>query len=279
MGIVDDLSRQLRESKQQLVPRKNSIGLALGGGAVHGAAHIGVLRAMEEYGLEPTAISGTSIGAMVATLKAFGVSVADMDKAARQMKWMDISRVRWKGLGLLSNDGIYEVLKRFIKPGTRIEDASIPLFLVTVDIASGEKLVMQEGDLFSAVAASTAIPGIFNPVELDGRFLVDGGLLENIPISPHREAGVERIIAVDLSARDSINPPNNILDVITNAVSISIRSTTKHQLREADLIIEPELAGISAVDVDGVPGLINLGYAAARYTLKDYLRSSPSKAT
>lgn len=275
MGIVDDLSRQLRESTQQLLPKPGSTGLALGGGAVHGAAHIGVLRALEEHGIEPGAISGTSIGAMIAALKAFGVSVVDMDKAARQMKWMDISRVRWKGLGLLGNDGIHEVLKRFIKPGTRIEDAPIPLFLVTVDIASGEKLVLKEGDLFNAVAASTAIPGIFNPVELDGRYLVDGGLLENVPVSPLRAAGVSRVIAVDLSARDAITKPENILDVITNAVSISIRSTTEHQLQNADLIIEPELAGISAVDVDGIPGLINLGYAAARYALRDYLPKAP----
>lgn len=248
----------------------DSLGLALGGGAVHGAAHVGVLRALAELGLKPDRISGTSIGAMVAALYAFGVPLDEIEDSARSLKWMDISRLRWGNLGLLSNEGIADVLHRHIPKGARLEEAQIPLTVVAVDIANGEKCLLSEGDLVSAVAASTAIPGIFAPVRQGDRYLVDGGLLENVPVSPLRQAGVDRIIAVDLSAKESLRPPEGLLDVITNAVSLMIKTTSRQYLDEVDLIIAPEIDGISAVDVAEIPRLIDIGYDAARSALVDF---------
>lgn len=250
-----------------------ALGLALGGGAVHGAAHVGVLRALHEHDIIPNLIAGTSIGAMVAALYAFGVDLADIEKGARGLKWMDISRLHWNGLGLMSNEGIADVIHRYIPADTRIEEAQIPLAIVTVDIASGEKVVLREGDLATAVAASTAIPGIFSPVRLGERFLIDGGLIENVPVSALRDAGAKRIIAVDLSARERLSAPDSILDVITNAVSLSIKNASRQHLQGVDLVIEPDVDGISAVDVEQVPRLIELGYEAANLSLKSFSRS------
>ncbi len=249
------------------------LGLALGGGAVHGAAHVGVLRALHEHDITPNLIAGTSIGAMVAALYAFGVSLDDIEKGARSLKWMDISRLRWSGLGLMTNEGIADVLHRYIPKGTCMQDANIPLAIVTVDIASGEKVILRDGDLATAVAASTAIPGIFAPVRLGERYLIDGGLIENVPVSALRDNGADKIIAVDLSARETLTAPDSILDVITNTVSISIKNASRVHLQGVDLVIEPNVDGISAVDVEQVPRLIELGYEAANATLADFAHS------
>lgn len=251
-----------------------SLGLALGGGAVHGAAHVGVLRALHEHQITPNLIAGTSIGAMVAALYAFGVDLADIEKGARGLKWMDISRLHWNGLGLMTNDGIADVIHRFIPEDTRIEEAGIPLAIVTVDIASGKKVTLREGDLATAVAASTAIPGIFAPVRIGEHYLIDGGLIENVPVTALRDAGARKIIAVDLSAKESLSAPESILDVITNTVSMSIKNASQVHLRGVDLIIEPDVNGISAVDVEQVPRLIELGYTAANSSLASFSDSS-----
>lgn len=248
----------------------DSLGLALGGGAVHGAAHVGVLQALHEHKIIPGLIAGTSIGAMVAALYAFGVDLKDIEAGARSLKWMDISRLRWNGLGLMTNEGIADVVHRYIPSGTCIEEAGIPLAIVTVDIASGEKVILREGDVATAVAASTAIPGIFSPVRLGDRYLIDGGLIENVPVCALRDAGAKKIIAVDLSAREKLSAPESILDVITNAVSLSIKNASRVHLEGVDLIIEPNVDGISAVDVEQVPRLIELGYEAANASLQDF---------
>lgn len=247
--------------------RNGSFGLALGGGAVHGATHVGVLRALEEFQLQPTRLAGTSIGALIAALAAFQVPLDRIHAAALELDWLDISRLSWSGLGLLKNTGIAKVLDKLIDDQACIEDAKIPLAIVAADLASGERIVFKEGSLHTAVMASTAIPGIFAPVEVDGRFLVDGGLLENVPVRALREIGAEHIIAVDLSAKEDFHPPRNLLDVMTSAISLSIRHTSRLHTENAVLTIEPDIAGISAVDVKEIPNLIKVGYVAMREAL------------
>ncbi|MBT8444544.1 MAG: patatin-like phospholipase family protein, partial [Gammaproteobacteria bacterium] len=182
--------------KKQLKDR-NKIGVALGGGAVYGAAHIGVLRALEEAGVSIDYVAGTSIGAFVAAMFAAGVSLDDAEQTLLDLGWLDISRISPSRMGFMSNDKLGKELER-VAGIDAIEDADIPLGIVATDICSGECIVLTEGDLSLAVRASTCVPGIFIPVEEDGKVLVDGGLVDNVPVSAVRDLGAEYVIAVDV---------------------------------------------------------------------------------
>ena len=156
------------------------LGIALGGGAALGAAHVGVLKALFEQGVKPEFISGTSIGAFVAAHVAFGTSIDDLEKIATDLDWLDITGLKLSKLGILSNERLGQsVLDQFGK--VDIQDADIPLSMISTDISTGEKVVLNEGPLYKAVMASTCLPGVFTPVEWDNMLLVDGVLCENVP--------------------------------------------------------------------------------------------------
>lgn len=168
--------------------KNKKIGLALGGGAVLGAAHIGVLKALEDYGYEITSITGTSIGAFVASLYAFGLPVAEIEKLALKLRWIDISELSLSQFGLLSNENLGDIVIENIT-GENIEESKIPLAVIATNITSGEKVVLKEGNIKSAVMASTCLPGVFIPVNINNDLLIDGGVTENVPVSPLLEMG------------------------------------------------------------------------------------------
>lgn len=245
---------------------KNS-GLALGGGAVLGAAHIGVLRALKEYEVKINYLSGTSIGAFVAAFVAFGKSWEEIEKIASELKWMDISGITISRYGLLSNEKLGELITKHIG-NKNIEDASIPLAIIATDISSGEKVVLKEGSVAKAVMASTCIPGIFKPVEVGGKMLVDGGIVENVPIYTNREMGADYVIAVDLNAKHAYEKPKNIIDVMTNSFHFLIQQTDKLQTEDADLLIQPDLSKFNGSDTKQIKELIKKGYEDANLCLK-----------
>jgi NTE family protein len=176
---------------------ESTLGLALGGGAVLGAAHIGVLQALEESELEVTHLAGTSMGALVGSLFAFGITGAEIEALAEELRWPDVTGFLPSKLGLFSMDRLANTLRKHLGE-VRVEDARVPLALLAADISTGEKVVMTDGDLATAATASACVPGLFIPIEREGRLLVDGGLLENLPVSPLRAWGVDRVIAVDV---------------------------------------------------------------------------------
>lgn len=248
-----------------------SIGIALGGGSVLGAAHIGVLKALEESGIQPNFISGTSIGAMVAAFYAFGVDTDTIQEIAKDLKWMDISRISISGMGLLSNDKLGNVLDK--KIGKRnIEESKISLAIVATDLSNGEKVVLREGDLATAVMASTCIPGIFIPVETDGRILVDGGLVENCPTSVLEEMGADRIIAVDINARRLYKKPDDIIEVVTNAFDIAMENLSRPKSDGVDLLIRPKLTSYNRTDTgpEKILEIIEKGYLETKKVLEEY---------
>ena len=238
-------------------------GLALGGGAVLGAAHVGVLRAIEEYGIKVDAVAGTSIGALVAALYAFGRDWKDIGEVARHLHWFDISSVSPSQYGLLNNQKMGKKICDLLGDVT-FKDTLIPLAIVTADISSGEKVVLREGNVGNAVMASSCIPGIFKPVQHDGRMLVDGGIMENVPIQPLRDMGMDYVIGVDLNTRHSYKKPRHIIDVIMNATLIMMNTATKIQASEADLMLSPDLSDYNLVDTSQVDDLIEEGYREAR---------------
>jgi NTE family protein len=243
-------------------------GLALGGGAVLGAAHVGVLKVLEEKDIPISYISGTSIGAFVAAFYAFSKKTVDIQEIASKLKWMDISGISFTGNGLLSNDKLGELIVEYIGD-KNIEDADIPLSIIATDISTGEKIVLKKGSVAQAVMASTCIPGIFNPVEIDGKLLVDGGIVENVPIDTVKEMGAGYVIGVDLNANNNFRRPNNILDVIVNSFNLMLKAAVEFQTKDADLLITPDLSSFNMIDTDQVEGLIKQGYNDGLERLKE----------
>ena len=235
--------------------------LALGGGAVLGAAHIGVLKAIEENNIYIEYISGTSIGAFVAAFYAFGKSWEEIRDIALELKWIDITRLTLSKYGLLSNAKIGELIQEHLG-NKNIEDAEIPLAMVAADASSGEKMVLDRGPVAEAVMASTSIPGIFIPAKIDGRMLVDGGIVENVPIPTVKALGAEYIIGVDLNANHTYQKPDNILDVIMNSFHFIMMHAAKFQTEIADLLIKPDLSSFNRTDTSQIKDLINAGYFA-----------------
>lgn len=244
------------------------IGLALGGGAVLGAAHIGVLRALQELEIEINAVAGTSIGALVGALFAFGKGWEEIQNIALNLKWLDAAAPMLSQYGLLTNRKLGETLKDVIGD-VEFSQAKIPLAMIAVDIASGEKVILDHGNVAKAMMASTCIPGVFTPIDLDGKMLVDGGLMEIVPITPLKEMGVDRIIAVDLlTTRHTKRKPQNLVDIMLNSYHIALRNACNQYIAQAEIVIAPDLAGFNTIDTHQVPDLIQLGYEAALNALQ-----------
>ncbi len=174
------------------------VGLALGGGAVLGAAHIGVLKALEEKGIGADLVSGTSVGSFIGALYAFGMNWEKIDAVAGDLKWLDVSRISISQYGLLSNSKLGDLIEEFLGDVT-FEDSPIPLAVVATDISNGEEVVLGKGSVAQAVMAA-AVSRDICPRGDRGRLLVDGGVVENVPIAPLQSMGAEFIIAVDLNS-------------------------------------------------------------------------------
>ncbi len=244
-----------------------NIGLALGGGAVLGAAHIGVLKAIEEKGIEIKFITGTSIGAFVAALYAFGKNWKEINEITSELKWMDITSISLSRYSLLSNEKFGALLKKHIGD-KNIEESNIPLAMIATNAATGEKVILTKGSVAKAVMASTCIPGIFNPVVIDDNMLIDGGIVENVPINTLRKIGANFIIGVDLNANHNYQKPGNILDVLMNSFHFIMQQAAKLQTEDADFLIKPDLSAFDRTDTTQIVGLIEKGYEDALVALE-----------
>jgi len=176
----------------------NRLGIAFGSGAARGLAHIGVVGVLEEEGIRPSAISGTSIGALVGALYAAGVPAADMADVARSIDWRSLARLVDPILptrGLIDGRKITDFFSELL-PVRDFTDLQIPLAMVATDVETGETIVLKQGDLLSALRAAIAFPGIFPPVCFGDRYLVDGGLCHPVPAAIVRELGATRVLGV-----------------------------------------------------------------------------------
>lgn len=238
------------------------LGLALSGGASRGIAHVGVLKALQENRISIDCISGTSIGALVAALYAFGIPVEDIYRQALEMSWLKISSLHFSRTALLSNKVMGEIIENFIGDAA-IENSPIPLAIVATDIATGEKIVLRKGNIARAVMASSAIPGIFAPLRIDGRLLADGFLVENVPVFPLREMGAEVIIGVSLNTLKAYREPDGIINIMMNAFDIAIDHNTIVSSQYADVLIAPRLAGITTEESEESQLMFDEGYKSA----------------
>ncbi|MFO7944255.1 MAG: patatin-like phospholipase family protein [Anaerolineales bacterium] len=247
---------------------KKKIGLALGGGAVLGNAHIGVLKTIDELNIPVHFISGTSIGAFVSAFYAFGKSWEEIESFSKDLNWLDLTGLSISKLGLLSNQKLGNVIKKNIG-NVNLEDADIPIAMVATDITSGEKVILSKGDVATAVMASTCIPGVFIPVEIEHKLLVDGGIVENVPVSPLINMGADFIISVDLNAEHHDKKPENIVEVLLRIYDFTLKAATELQTEKADIQIKLDLSQFNMVDMNQADQLIHIGYVEAKKALSN----------
>lgn len=271
-----------KERTRQKKDRKKSIGgvrvgLALSGGSAVGIAHIGAVRALREAGVDIVAVSGTSAGSVVAACVAFDIPEERMIEVSRRLSWSNISDFGYSKLGLNSNRPVGALVEELIGD-VRIEDAKIPLAIVAADIDTGEKVVFRKGKLTEAIRASTCIPGFFVPVEIDGRRLVDGGIVENLPLPSLSQSRVDVRIGIDLGYWSTIHTAKNVLDVVTNSYAILVRGQGDQKSGELSrsCIVRPHLEGFTISDFKRMDELIDVGYRAMRERIPSLRRRAAS---
>jgi NTE family protein len=255
------------------------IGLALGGGAARGFAHVGVIQVLEEAGIRPALVAGTSAGSLVAAIYASGKSGQQLQQVAETMEEATIAD--WSlpifGRGLLRG----EALARYVNGQVNarlIENMPLPLGIVATDLITGQDMLFQRGDTGTAVRASSAVPAVFQPVKITGRDYVDGGLVSPVPVRAARKMGAELVIAVDISSPPDANLATGTLDILLQTFSIMGKSINTFELRDADVVVRPVLAGISSSDFGARKRSIDAGRQAMLAALPQ-LRSAIAAKT
>lgn len=249
-------------------PRPPRIGLALGGGAARGFAHVGVIQVLEEQGIHCDLVVGTSAGSLVAAMWASGKSGVELGSLAEHMDETVFADWTYPGRGLLRG----EALARYVREHTenrRLETMKIPLGIVATDLESGEPILFRRGDPGVAVRASSAVPAVFQPVRIGSREYVDGGLVSPVPVRFAREMGAELVIAVDISSPPEGQPTGDALRMLLQTFAIMGRSLNRWELREADVVLRPKLNGMSSADFTARRRSIQLGREAALAALPD----------
>ena len=222
------------------VPMGMRVGVALGSGSVHGLAHIGVLEVLEERGLDVSVVAGTSVGALVGSLWASGMSAADIERLARAKRWEDVGRMSGSFEGLFTNESLREELRPYFG-GRPIEAWPRRFGAVATDLSNGHRRVLTSGDGALAVQASTAVPLAYAPVKVDGQRLADGALVEPVPVYTARALGANWVIAVDVAYRPYEAPSGGLTGNAFQAMHILINSLAERQERDADFVIRLDL--------------------------------------
>ncbi len=247
--------------------RSTGVALALGGGAARGIAHIGVLKVLAEEGIAVRAVAGTSVGSVVGAALAAGRDWRWMLEQARRLRWSQLVQPVVPRMGMLATERLERYLERTIG-ALCFEDLPLPFAVVAVDISAGEEVVLRSGPLAPALRASCSVPGIFAPVTLEGRLLVDGGLLNDVPADVARTLAVGPVLAVKLNggSRAPVRP-RSILDVITASFAIVALHGIQRGLAAADVVVSPALGHASYRDLRKVDELVAAGERAAREAL------------
>ena len=278
------------------------IGLVLSGGAARGLAHVGVLKALEEQGIHIDAIAGTSMGAVIGGLYASGYKIDELEKLAMSIDWQEAlsdaparedvpfrrkqddrdflvkQKLSFRDdgslglpLGVIQGQNLSLLLESLLAHSSDVRDFDklpIPFRAVATDIVSGEKVVFRKGHLPQVIRASMSIPAVFAPVEINGQLLVDGGMVDNIPVDVAREMGVDMVIVVDigtpLRGRKQLN---TVFDILNQSITLMTRSNSEVQLaslRTDDVLIQPSLASFGVTDFGHSQEIIDAGYRAAQ---------------
>ena len=249
--------------------KKNlKLGLALGGGAARGFAHIGVLQVLEEEGIKPQMVVGTSAGSVVAAFYASG-------KTGQQLQWladtMDESQFTdwanpFTGRGMLRGEALGKYINSQLN-GMKIEDMKLPLGIVATDLRTGDGVLFRRGDVATAVRASSAVPSVFEPVRIAGKDYVDGGLVSPVPVRYAKQMGADLVLAIDISSRPEDAKTSDMLKVLLQTFSIMGKSISQLELVQADVVVRPALPDIGSTEFSARKKSIEAGRAAMKQAL------------
>lgn len=260
--------------------RHLKIGLALGGGAARGFAHIGVIKALESQGIVPDIVVGTSAGSLVGALYAAGNNGFALHKMALEMDEATISD--WsvplfaKASGVLKGEALQNYVNKAVN-NLPIEKLKIPFGAVATDLHNGQPILFRRGNTGTAVRASSAVPSVFQPVKIAERSYVDGGLVSPVPVRFAREMGADFVIAVNISAQPDAQPANSSLDILLQTFAIMGQSINYYELREADVVIQPRLGTMKGNDFPGRNTAILAGEQAAGAVMSELKKKLEAK--
>jgi NTE family protein len=270
--LVDVLWQKIMSAKEKEFP---SVALVLGGGGARGFAHIGVLQVFQEEQIPIKLVVGTSIGSIVGALYCAGLSFEHLAHDIKDFDIKDISSFSYPSIlgmllseRLLSNEKLEDFINERIGAIT-FEQLQIPLVCVATDLITGERILLREGSVAFAARASATIPGIFQPVEYMQRYLIDGGLADNIPVSVAKNFKSDVIIAVPVSADITKNSVSNVFLTLMQVIYIQGQVLDQYNLKMADIIIRPEVGDLNAVNFKEAHKTIDKGFIAARQAVKD----------
>jgi NTE family protein len=250
-------------------PTHAGIGLALGGGFARGIAHIGVLKVLEEENIPISLVAGTSVGALIGAAYCSGVSIAELEHVATRVRFKHFARWTLSRYGFASNQRMIGFLNSVLKVKT-FEELCIPLAVTATDFSTGEAVVFHSGPLVDPVRASCAYPGMFLPVKVRGRLLVDGMLAHAVPTVPLREMGAERVLAVHLRGKwTNGEGPRHVFEVIGQCFAIAQELNSGLWKGAADLVIEPDVNGFKYDDFEHAADLVRVGATATRAALPE----------
>ena len=244
------------------------LGLALGGGAARGFAHIGVIQVLEENGIKPDLVVGTSAGSLVAAFYASG-------KTGAQLQWladtMDESQLTDWTIPFMSRGMLRgEALGRYVNSqlnGAKIEDLKMPLGIVATELQTGDGILFRRGDIATAVRASSAVPSVFEPVRIGNKDYVDGGLVSPVPVRSARQMGADIVIAVDISSRPEDAKTSDMLKVLLQTFSIMGKSISQLEMAQAEVVVRPALPDVGSAEFTARQKSIEAGRAAMRLAL------------
>lgn len=230
-------------------PPAPKIALVLGGGAVRGFSHIGVIKTLEAHGIVPDMVVGTSAGSVVGALYAGGYSGFELQKVAFQLEQETIGDLVMPDRGFVKGEMLQNYINKALQ-NRPIERLNRPFAAVATELQSGEVMVFRRGNTGMAVRASSSIPGVFQPVSIGGKEYVDGGLVSPVPVRIARSMGADIVIAVDISSKPRHGKVSDTIDIFLQAFNIMGQTIGRYELAEADVVIRPQIGAVGATEFD-----------------------------
>jgi len=234
------------------------INLILSGGAARGIAHLGVLRALEELGYSIRALSGSSAGAIVAVFYASGYTPQDMLRLVKETRWFSLFQPRIPRSGLFSLKKAEDYLRKLVSV-ERIEDLGKKVYICATDLLSGQALYFGKGDLVPILLGSCALPGIFEPVRCEDRVLIDGGIVNNLPVEPFEGFRTPKV-GVDVNPLEKIESAGGLVSILVRSFFLAVRSNVDRRRDMCDVVITPDLTRYSPLDVRKADDIYRIGY-------------------
>jgi NTE family protein len=240
------------------------IGLALGGGMARGCAHVGVLREFERHDIPIDLLAGTSVGSLIGGAYCAGLSPDQIEELATTISWSDLGRPTVSLMGFYNSERTEDYVKKKF-PITEFEKTRIPFGAVATDLQTGKMVVFTEGSIPLAIRASCAMPVFYTPVMVNGRMMVDGGLVGHIPASVARMMGADIVIAVDINSQHlPIPQPTNLFTIMSQSLSVMGRSAVSYIHADADVVVRPQIEHVRPDDLSKAVEMIAAGEEAAR---------------